>query len=623
MSLMTAMNTSISGMRVTQLGIDSVAQNIANADSVGYTRRRLYAVERIAGETGVGVRSAELRRTLDTILQRQVRLESSAASYTDATYRFQRSIDQLFGPPGGASSLDTIVNRFSDSLRQLAADPGGYASRANVLDAAGVLASTLNNLTEDVQALRTDAEAAIASGAQKVNDLLSDLTRVNAQLMGSSDTNNPVLLDQRDQIINDIAKLVDVRVTETQEGGISVYTTGGLQLFDGRQAVRLDFDQRTNLSPNSVYNPDPLVSGVGVLRAVNGSGGSVDVIASNLFRSGEISAYLKLRDDTLVEAQRQLDELAAGLSLALSDRQVTGTAATVGAATGFDVDLTGMQPGNIVTLDAVLTPSGQRQRFSFVRVDDPTQLPLPNNATADSTDIVFGIDFSGGPGSVAAQIQAALGGGYTVSNPAGNTLRIVDDGAGNTTNVTGLNAGITVTGLTSGAPELPFFVDGGAGGTPYTGSFDGGTKLTGFAGRIAVNAALNADPSRLVVYNLAPQTPSGDTARPTRLLDALTNTTRAFSVESGVGGPGASFNGNVLAYARRVVETQGANTEAAARLDEGQKTVLASLESRYAETAGVNVDEEMSRLVQLQTAYAANARVITAAKEMMDLLLRL
>lgn len=94
-------------------------------------------------------------------------------------------------------------------------------------------------------------------------------------------------------------------------------------------------------------------------------------------------------------------------------------------------------------------------------------------------------------------------------------------------------------------------------------------------------------------------------------------------METGVGGAGASFNGNILSYARRVVETQGANTEAAARLDEGQKTVLASLESRYAETAGVNVDEEMSRLVQLQTAYAANARVITAAKEMMDLLLRL
>lgn len=623
MSLMTAMNTSVSGLRVTQLGINSVAENVANADSIGYTRRRLYATEQLAGDRGVGVRPAELRRTLDTILQRQLRLETSGASYTDTKSRIHQSLDQLFGPPGGASSLDTSVNRFTQSLQALANDPASYTSRSGVIDAGTQLASHLNSLTQDIQALRADSEAAISTGVTKVNQLLGQLTKVNGQITASLAYDGPALLDQRDQIINELSSYVDVRVTETENGGISVFTSGGLQLFDGIAAVRLEFDQRTNLSPQSLYNPDPALSGVGTIRAVSGTGGSVDVIASNLFRSGELAAYVELRDQTLVAAQTQLDELAAGLSLALSDRTVAGAAATVGPATGFDVDLTGLQSGNVVTLNAVLTPAGTTRRFSFVRVDDPTQLPLPNTATADSSDQVFGIDFSGGPASVAAQIQTALGGGYAVSNPAGNTLRIVDDGAGNTTNVTGLSAAISVTGLTTGSPELPFFVDGGAGGVPYTGSFDGGSKLLGFAGRISINQTLVADRSRLVVFNTAPQTLAGDATRPTQMMERLTNTTRAFSAQTGVGGLGTSFNGNVLAFAQRVVETQGSDSEAAARLNEGQRTVLANIESRYSETAGVNVDEEMSRLIQLQTAYAANARVITAAKDMMDVLLRI
>jgi flagellar hook-associated protein 1 len=623
MSLMTAMNTSVSGLRVTQLGINSVSENVANADSVGYTRRRLYASEQLAGDRGVGVRPAELRRTLDTILQRQLRLESSGANYTSTKNRVHQSLDQLFGPPGGANSLDTSVNRFTQSLRSLATDPASYTNRSNVLNSSNELANRLNSLSQDVQLLRADAEAGIASGVTKVNQLLSELTKVNSQITGKAAYDGPALLDQRDQLINELSSYVDVRVSDGENGSISVFTTGGLQLFDGVASVRLEFDQRTNLSPQSLYNADPTKSGVGVLRAVNGAGGSVDVIASKLFRSGELAAYVELRDQTLVAAQTQLDELAAGLSLALSDRNVPGVAATAGPATGFDVDLTGLQSGNVITLNAVQTPAGTARKFSFVRVDDPTQLPLPNTATADTADQVFGIDFSGGPASVATQIQAALGGGYSVSNPSGSTLRILDDGAGNTTNVTGLSANITVTGLTSGTPELPFFVDGGAGGVPYTGSFDGGSKLVGFAGRIALNPALVADQSRLVVFNTAPTTLSGDSTRPTQLIDKLANTTRAFSPQTGVGGLGTSFNGNVLAFAQRVVETQGSDAEAASRLNEGQQTVLSNIESRYAETAGVNVDEEMSRLIQLQTAYAANARVITAAKDMMDVLLRI
>ena len=74
---------------------------------------------------------------------------------------------------------------------------------------------------------------------------------------------------------------------------------------------------------------------------------------------------------------------------------------------------------------------------------------------------------------------------------------------------------------------------------------------------------------------------------------------------------------------QRVVASTGQAVEAAKRLDEGQQVALASVQSRFQATAQVNVDQEMSTLIELQTAYAANARVISTVKELMDVLLRI
>ena len=98
--------------------------------------------------------------------------------------------------------------------------------------------------------------------------------------------------------------------------------------------------------------------------------------------------------------------------------------------------------------------------------------------------------------------------GLQFSNPAGNTLRVLDDGAANKVNVDAVSATHTVTSLTGGAPELPFFVDGNA--ALYRRHHRRRVRRrVGFAGRIAVNANLIADPSRLVVFQTAPLTPAG------------------------------------------------------------------------------------------------------------------
>lgn len=616
MSLSSAMNIALTGLRATQAGIGVVSTNVANAGTVGYVRRSINPVESASNGQSTGVRAGEATRMLDRILQKQLRLETAGAAYTDVKAQYYRVIDAMFGSPGGANALDTGVNALASALSQLQTNPSSDALRGGVLQGAQALAARLNSMSDQVQGMRRDAEASIGDAVGRANDLLSQLTKVSASI--ASQGASAPLLDQRDTIVSNLSQILDLRVAEQPNGSVSVFTTSGVQLFDGVAAGTLAFDARANIGPDSLLSADPAKRGVGTITLTRGTGGAIDLVAGGSIRSGEIAGYLEMRDDVLVEAQNQLDQLAAGLAKAFSTLDRPGTAALSGVQRGFSVDIAGIQNGDVVTLDTVAQPAGTPQRISFVAKTSAGA--LPNNATADASDRVVAIDFSGGAASAAAQIQAALGGGFTASG-AGTAITILDDGAGGTTDVAGLSAAITQTQIQGGTNALPLFTDGKA-GLPYTGSFENGSQLTGFAQRINLNGALLTDPAGLVKSSAA--TPAGDAARATFLSTALTGTSRSFVAESAGGGFGGSvFNGSVAGFSRRIVELQGANVEAAARLDEGQKVVLSNIEGRFAEVSGVNVDQEMSQLIQLQTAYTANARVITAAKEMMDLLLRM
>ncbi|MGE7472739.1 flagellar hook-associated protein FlgK [Bosea sp. NPDC003192] len=622
MGLSTSLGTAISGLNSAQIGIGVVSQNVANAGTPGYVRRNVSSVDSISGGT-VGVSNPNVQRLLDRIVQHQLLQESSGAAYTSTRAQVFANLDQLYGAPGSATALDSMYSTFTSSLQALQNDPSSYTNRTAVLDAASQLANRLRGLSEGVQQQRAQAEAGIGSAVTRVNELLDQLTSVNARIVNAQQTSATAdLRDQRDRIVSELSQYVEIRTDERPNGALSISTASGTQLFDGRPTVKFEFDARANIGPQSQWSSDPAQRSVGTIIARDLSGNSFDAIANNTFRSGEIGALVELRDKTLVKAQAQLDEIAAQLSSALSDREIAGTAATAGAATGFDVDLAGLQSGNSVTLDYKVTPGGQTQRFTFVRVDSAASLPLPASAQGDANNRVIGIDFSGGPASVAAQIQAAVGTGFTVSN-TGSVLRIVDDGAAGTRDVVGLTARPTQTSLTGGTGELPFFVDGGRNNAAYTGSYDGGAQSVGFASRIAVNPDLIADRSRLVVYNTSPATPQGDTTRPKFLYDRLTSSQRSFTNATGFDGATATSTGTVSSLVQRVVAGQGQASEQAKRLDEGQQVAFASVQSRFLEDTKVNVDEEMSTLIELQSAYAANARVISTVKELLDVLMRL
>jgi flagellar hook-associated protein 1 FlgK len=297
-----------------------------------------------------------------------------------------------------------------------------------------------------------------------------------------------------------------------------------------------------------------------------------------------------------------------------------GTAVAPLPQNGFNVGIGGLSAGNTITVNYTDTATNTPHTITLVRVDDPSALPLANTATATANDTVFGIDFSGGMGSVVAQINTAFAGtGMTASNPAGTTLEVLDDGAGNTVDVNSLSATSTVTNLAGGNPQFQLFSDGS---TPYTGAITSrGSQSLGLAGRIGVNPAVAADPSTLVLFQ--PGTAAGDSTRPDFILQQLTNASLTFPSNTGIGTAAAPFTGTLTTYLRQVISQQGEAATSANNLKQGQDVVLNALQQRFNQTSGVNVDQEMANLLTLQNSYSANARVLSAVKDMFDALIQM
>jgi len=620
MGLSHVLNVSNTGLRATQSSLEVVARNIANAGTPGYTRKSLDQRSLVAGAQGFGVLTGDISREIDEFLQIQLRNETSRFSALEVRQQFLDRIDQFFGTPGEVNALDTIFNDFAKSVQELASSPESFTVRETVVGDAQVLAQRLRSLSAEVQSLRQLAEDSLADAVAEVNDALQQLGKLNQQLVSASGNASADILDERDKVINRVAEMIDIRVEENEFGAVSIFTGDGNALLQG-MPVTMVFDQRSDIGAQSLYDLDPQLRSVGTISIVDDTGFSIDLIRNGALKSGRIGALVELRDRTLAETQAQLDELAHGLALSLSTRTEQGVAATAGAQAGFDLDTTGLQQGDIITLQYTDTATSTQKTVSIIRVDDPAQLPLDASATPDPNDTVIGVSFAGGIASVAAALDTALGANIGVSTTGGNVLRILDDGAPGLTNIDALSARITSTALQDDGLQLPLFIDGGNSPTAYTANFEGGPQKLGFAGRIGVNGQIAANNELLVRYNSSPETPIGAQERPAELLARLTETGFSFSPTSGIGAPSSPFTGTITAFTQRIVSYQAGQADRVVSEKSSQELVITALADRFDKATGVDVDSELADLITLQNAFAANARVMQTVNDLMQILL--
>ncbi|HWX60251.1 flagellar hook-associated protein FlgK [Bradyrhizobium sp.] len=617
MGLSSALATAMSGLRSTQAALSIISSNVGNAQTPGYVTQNPNQIEVGSGGFGASVETTGVNRQLDLFVQGQLRTEIGGGAYADQINNILGQLQSVYGTPGGDGTLETALSNFTSALQSLSSNPGNGSAQSVALSAAQSLAQQLNSTTQGIQSLRTNVDQDIGNSAAKANTDLTQIAQLNIQIQGLSPTDPQAatLMDQRDSAVSDLAKLIDVKVVTDGSNQASVFTNSGIQLVGNGYASQLIVNTPGALTAGSLYNSNPAQSGVSSLNIRLPSGALIDAVGSNAFSSGQIAADIKLRDQTLTQAQTQVDQLAATLSSSLSDVTTAGTAVT-GPPAGFSVDTTNVLAGNTINLTYTDSATNTQHQISIVNVTDPAALPLQNAANANPQRV--GVNFSLGMASVVTQLNTALGGaGLVFSNPSGATLNVVGSA---TATVNAASTTTTTQSLASGSPQLPLFTDSNA---LYTGAITAsGSQMQGLAGRITVNPAVLANRSALSVYSTSPVTPSGDNTRSDFLFSQLTSATFSVSPQTGLGSAAQPFKSTVSDYLQQFISQQSNSATLAKQLQQGQSVVVSTLQQKFDSTSAVNIDTEMSNLIQVQNTYAANAHIMSVVQSMMQSLLQ-
>lgn len=610
MSLSQSLNISLAGLNANQRGLDVVAGNIANAETEGYTRKTISQTALSSDDRVIGVRVGDVTRILNEEVQSQVRTLAGQNVNNEITADYLNRLDVAFGTPGEPTALDTAFNNALASLEALSTSPEDFNAQIQAVNDLQVFTSQLNSLSDTIQSLRQEADLGIQQSVDQANDVLRNLEDVNRRILssGSGATNSAFLADERDGYIDQLAQIIDINVTSTPNNGVSIQTTSGITLFSTRSAV-LEFTQAGTIVPNSsnengtLFNPTV---------SLGGSNFRTDLFGPVGVEEGALAAYGNIRDGVLVEVQSQLDAFAAQISLAISTVDVEATQ----FPGGLSVDVNGITNGNEVSL-AFTDPTGQQQTVTLVQVDDPSLLPVDSDFTADPNDIVIGVDFNSA--TVASDIQAALDAAVPSNNifiSAFSTNLSVSSILPAT--VDGLSAGITNAGFTDNGVAFGLFQDGELGST-FTNEVGANGSKTGYAGRIQLASQVLADPSLLARFTSTLGN-TGDSSRVDHIINQLNNDISTISPTTGIGSTANPISATAADFLQSIISTQGQRSASAQTALNASQLSFNNVQERFQSESEVNIDVELARLIELEQAFQANARVLTTVQDLADVL---
>ncbi len=328
MSLTQALATSLSGLNATQTNLSIVAGNVANAQTPGYIAQSAVQVATTSGDAGDSVRIASINRLLDQFVQQQLRSESSGGAYADLKANFYQQLQQIYGQPGSGTSLDSAFNNFTTAVQALSTSPNSSAAQSQTIGAAQALAQQLNNATNSIQTLRSQADQGIAGDVQQANNALQQIANINQQLAGSgpADSTTALLENQRDQYIDQLSKLMDIRVVQGSNNQVSVFTDSGRPA--GRHAGRstqFRSHRHGRRRPSSGMPIRPKAGSERSRWCRPGAAAWISLPAAE-YAPARSPAISTCATAFWSRRRAQLDEIAAQMSKALSDTTTAGTA---------------------------------------------------------------------------------------------------------------------------------------------------------------------------------------------------------------------------------------------------------------------------------------------------------
>ena len=240
MSLAIAMNNALSGLAASQQGLAVISQNVANANTEGYSRKLANQSTVIIGGVGSGVRIDDITRLVDGFLAAESRVAASENGRAKALAQVHALAQNMFGAPGNNLSVADDLARFNNSLEALANNPENAGIRLNAINAAKRLAENVRDLADSAQSIRREADQQIDAAVDRMNQRILSIDEFNDQISRGIANNLPIvdLQDQRDLALRQLADEIDVQTFTRADGRMAVLTGYGVELVGDQATVR-------------------------------------------------------------------------------------------------------------------------------------------------------------------------------------------------------------------------------------------------------------------------------------------------------------------------------------------------------------------------------------------------
>lgn len=672
----------ISGIAAAQLGLLTTEHNVVNASTPGYTRQRTVQATNIAMNTGAGaigqgVHVQTVERMYDRFMTAQINTSQAKLSEIDAYYGQIKQIDNLLADP--SAGLSPALQDFFSGVQDVATNPASLSSRQAMISSAEVLSSRFQSMATRLDEMGAEVNGRIQVAVSSINSYSTQIAEVNQRIVISeSSYGQPAndLLDQRDQLIGDLNKLIKVTTSANGDGGLNVFVGSGQQLVVGNQAMRMT-------AINSSADVSKVV--VGLQTAGNGS----QELPESLITGGELGGLVRFRSETLGKATNELGRVAASVALTFNAQNALGQdlSGAIAGEAGFVGNLFSIPQPKVVA-NALNTGSGSIAA-TFSAPTAPTGPNYSGNFSTDLTSSDYEVKF-GALGAFTVtrlsdnqMIPTVPSSGVGVVSFEGVTLNItvvgqngdkfqiqpLKDVAGNIgvdsriaadprliaaaaptsvkqsmSNVGSMKMSQGVVGVGYTVSSLPETLTAAIATAPATGTvlkgisaawpaaawtaiYSNGATASGTGGEVGLTSGtetlasisfsgmsfeINGTPVVGDKFLIQRNTNGVQDGRNALLLGKL-------QTQNTVAGGTATFQ---TAYAE-LVSGNGVKTRELKVTGEAQQALLDQAEANRDALSGVNLDEEAANMIRFQQAYQASAKLLEVGKTLFDTILQL
>lgn len=299
--------------------MDVLSTNIAHANDPTYKRQRLVMSENLPlaaaqdstglgpSLTGSGVRSTEIVRVRDALIENRLRTATSAGSQWEYMNGVLQEIQAHLSEPSD-TGLGAELNQFWNEWQNVANSPDSDAARSQLLEQASALCARIRYTYQQMSNIRGDLSLAVTDRVDRINNIAEEIASLNEEVGRAEEGTSAVnaLLDRRDALVVELSQITEI--SQHGEGASDfILSIGSHVLVQGNQYTE-------------VYAQD---DGTGTQRIYWQGEGDEAVI-----EGGELRAILDLNSDIVPSYLGQLDAIATSLVTEVNALHATGTTLT-------------------------------------------------------------------------------------------------------------------------------------------------------------------------------------------------------------------------------------------------------------------------------------------------------